>query len=129
MRAKRASPLERENDSLAPNNHHPFPQEWGIKGVDSQYTLLDVYWLTDRIQAKLSKSVGSASPPPSRGGFFGAKVKLLTLIFVLALSGCASGRMICEWETQDERFEKLIEGVLQHEKATNVPLEVEEAVP
>ena len=75
-------------------------------------------------------SVKASGPlPPVLGGFYGANVKLLTLIFVLALSGCASGRMICEWETQDERFEKLIEGVLQHEKATNVPLEVEEAVP
>ena len=34
------------------------------------------------------------------------------LVSFIALSGCA-GRMICEWESQDERFEKLAEKVVE----------------
>lgn len=61
----------------------------------------------------------TASPlPPMLGGERtegGYTLKFLLLVTTLALSGC-SGRMVCEWESQDERFEALIEEVLNREK-------------
>lgn len=38
---------------------------------------------------------------------------LLFAAIAAGVSGCSTGRMVCEWQTQDERFQDLIEVVIE----------------
>lgn len=45
------------------------------------------------------------------------KAKLAIILAITAgVSGCANGRMVCEWQTEDERFQELINQVLEERK-------------
>lgn len=43
---------------------------------------------------------------------------VLYVITFLLLSGCA-GRMVCEWQSEDDQIENIIKEVIEYEKAKN----------
>ena len=48
---------------------------------------------------------------------------VIGLLLVLMMSGC-SGRLVCEYESEDERFEKLIRKTLENENGSNERAEI-----
>lgn len=79
--------------------------------------LLDVSGLTDtRCSISISVSVQYMGPS---GPIFNSEERmrrpgiLVLLCSIFFATGCASGQLVCEWQTEDEQFEELIRQTIE----------------